>query len=377
MTETMRLFRSIFGQDPDGVWGAPGRANLIGEHTDYNDGLVLPFALAERTEAAIRLRDDGLIRMCSAVAPNSVVGIPTKELAPGWPAGWGAYVAGVPWALETDVGFDVAVASSVPVGAGLSSSAALICAVALGLNDLLELGLTRREIARRSRSTENDYVGAPTGGMDQIASLLCIEGHALLYDVQADTTEQIRFDPASAGLDVMVVDTTVRHSHAYGEYAKRRSDCESAAAHLGVATLREVNYSDLASALEHLGDERLRKRTRHVVTENQRVIDTVAALGAGDWKAVGELLTAAHASIRDDFEASCTELDIAVAMLLESGALGARMTGGGFGGAALALVPADRADEAAHTVRAVFADNGFSPPNTFTVVPSAGAQRIS
>jgi galactokinase len=377
MTTAAKLFRSIFGQDPDGVWAAPGRVNLIGEHTDYNEGLVLPFALAERTEAAIRLRDDGLIRMCSAVAPNDVVGIPMKELAPGWPAGWGAYVAGVPWALESDVGFDVAVSSSVPVGAGLSSSAALICAVGLAINDLLELGYSRRELARRTRTTENDYVGAPTGGMDQIASLLCTAGHALLYDVQADTTEQIPFDPSAAGLKVVVVDTTVRHSHAYGEYAKRRTDCELAAAHLGVATLREINYSDLDPALEHLGDEQLRKRTRHVVTENQRVVETAAALNGDDWIAVGELLTAAHASIRDDFEASCTELDITVAMLLESGALGARMTGGGFGGAAIGLVSADLADDAAHTVRAVFADNGFAPPNIFTVVPSPGARRIS
>ena len=376
MTKAANVFRSVFGGEPDGVWGAPGRVNLIGEHTDYNDGLVLPFALAERTEAALKLRADGLIRMCSAVVPNDILGIPTKELAPGWPAGWGSYIAGVPWALEIDVGFDVAIDSLVPVGAGLSSSAALICAVGLGLNDVLDLGHSRRELARRTRRTENEYVGAPTGGMDQIASLLGTEGHALLYDVQADTTEQIPFDPSAAGLKVLVVDTTVRHGHADGEYAERRADCEMAARQLGVQTLRDVAYADLDSALGHLENERLVKRARHVVTENQRVLDTTAALAADDWVAAGELLTAAHASIRDDFEASCTELDVAVAMLLESGSLGARMTGGGFGGAAIALVPADRTDEAAHTVRAVFADNGFAPPNIFSVVPSAGATRI-
>ncbi|MDJ0497822.1 MAG: galactokinase [Acidimicrobiia bacterium] len=376
MTKAANLFRSIFGAEADGVWAAPGRVNLIGEHTDYNDGLVLPFALAQRTEVAIRLRTDGVIRMSSALAPNNVVGIPVKELAPGWPAGWGAYVAGVPWALEGDVGFDAAIDSSVPVGAGLSSSAALICAVGLGINDLLSLGYSRRELARRTRRTENEYVGAPTGGMDQIAALLCIEGHALLYDVREDTTEQVPFDPSDAGLKVLVVDTQVRHGHVDGEYAKRRADCEQAAEQLGVPTLRDVAYSDLDAALNHLDNERLVKRVRHVVTENQRVRDTAAALASDDWVGVGELLTAAHASIRDDFEASCTELDVAVAMLMESGALGARMTGGGFGGAAIALVPHAEADEAAHTVRAVFADNGFVPPTIFSVVPSAGATRI-
>jgi galactokinase len=371
------LFRTIFGAEPEGVWAAPGRVNLIGEHTDYNDGLVLPFALAERTEAAIKRRADGLIRICSSQNPNEVIGIPTKELAPGWPAGWAGYVAGVPWALGSDVGFDVAIDSAVPVGSGLSSSAALICAVGLGINELMELDFSRRELARLTHRTENDYVGAPTGGMDQIASLLCTEGHALLYDVQADTTEQIPFDPGSAGLEVVVFDTMVRHGHADGEYADRRADCEASAQILGVETLRAIEYSDLESALAQLGKQRLVKRTRHIVTENQRVLDTAAALEAEDWPAVGELLTAAHESIRNDFEASCVELDVAVDMLVDSGALGARMTGGGFGGAAIALLSRQESESAQHAVRAVFADNGFVPPHIFTVVPSAGAQRIA
>lgn len=376
MTSAAALFRTIFGNQPAGVWAAPGRVNLIGEHTDYNGGLVLPFALAERTQAAIGLRDDGLVRICSAQNPNEVIGIPTKELAPGWPAGWSSYVAGVPWALETDAGFDVAIDSAVPVGSGLSSSAALICAVGLGLNELLDLGYSRRELARRTHRTENEYVGAPTGGMDQIASLLCTEGHAILYDVQADTTEQIPFDPEGAGLEVVAVDTMVRHGHAGGEYAERRADCEDAARILGVGTLREIENEDLELALARLETEHQIMRTRHIVTENQRVLDTAAALGSGEWVVVGELLTAAHISIRDDFEASCTELDVAVDMLLDSGALGARMTGGGFGGVAIALLPHDEAEPARHAVRAVFADNGFAPPNIFNVVPSAGAQRV-
>ena len=214
-------FRRVFGYEAVGLWAAPGRVNLIGEHTDYNDGLVLPFAIAERTEAAIAPRNDGHIRVCSAQNPGEVIEFKASSLSPGLPSGWAAYVAGVPWALDCDRGFDVAVDSSVPVGSGLSSSAALMCAVGLGINELFALGFTRRELASRTQRTENDYVGAPTGGMDQIASLLGSEGHAILFDVRADTTEQVPFDPRSAGFEILVVDSMVRHGHASGEYAER------------------------------------------------------------------------------------------------------------------------------------------------------------
>ncbi len=377
MSSAAELYEQGFGGSPDGVWAAPGRVNLIGEHTDYNDGLVLPFALAEHTEAAIGLRGDNRIRICSAQTPGEVIEIDIHDLAPGRPAGWSAYVAGVPWALAATTGLDVAIDSQLPVGSGLSSSAALICAVGLGLNELLELGFGRRELARRGHRTENDYVGAPTGGMDQIASLLCTEGHALLYDVRADTTEQIPFDPGSAGLEALVVDTTVRHGHAGGEYADRRADCEESAYILGVEALRDVAVTDLTKELSKLGNDRLVRRTRHIVTENQRVLDTAAALCDGRWSEVGELLTAAHASIRDDFEASCPELDAAVETLMASGAMGARMTGGGFGGAAIALLPHAQSEFARREINTVFADNGFAPPRIFGVVPSAGAQRIT
>ena len=213
-------FRRVFGFEADGVWAAPGRVNLIGEHTDYNEGLVLPFAIAEQTEAAISPRSDGHIRICSAQNPGEVSELKVSGLTPGLPSGWAAYVAGVPWALESDQGFDVAIDSSVPVGSGLSSSAALMCAVGLGINEMFDLGFSRREIARRTQRTENEYVGAPTGGMDQIASLLGTAGHAILFDVRADTTEQVPFDPAAAGYDVLVVDSMVRHGHAGGEYRR-------------------------------------------------------------------------------------------------------------------------------------------------------------
>ena len=370
-------FRRVFGYEADGSWAAPGRVNLIGEHTDYNDGLVLPFAIAERTEAAIARRSDGHIRICSAQNPGEIVELKVTGLSPGMPSGWAAYVAGVPWALDCDNGFDVAIDSSVPVGSGLSSSAALMCAVGLGINEMFELGFSRRDIARRTQSTENDYVGAPTGGMDQIASLLGTDGHAILFDVRADTTEQVPFDPAAAGLVILVVDSMIRHGHAGGEYRERREDCEQSALRLDVPSLRGVTVGDLDVALEQLGDERLAKRTRHIVTENQRVLDVAAALAGDRWERVGELLTAAHVSYRDDFEASCPEVDVIVDTLLEQGALGARLTGGGFGGAAIALVRSDAVGAAMAAVAGAYESRGYEPATMFTVMPSAGAQRIA
>ena len=370
-------FRRVYGYEATGLWAAPGRVNLIGEHTDYNDGLVLPFAIAERTEAAIARRSDGHIRACSAQNPGEVVEFKVSSLSPGLPSGWAAYVAGVPWALDCDMGFDVAIDSSVPVGSGLSSSAALMCAVGLGINELFDLGFSRRELAKRTQNTENHYVGAPTGGMDQIASLLGTAGHAILFDVRADTTEQVPFAPLSAGYEVLVVDSMVRHGHADGGYRARREDCEESARRLDVPSLRGVAIGDLPIALEQLGDERLAKRTRHIVTENQRVLDVSAALGRGRWERVGELITEAHISYRDDFEASCSEVDVAVDTLLEAGALGARLTGGGFGGAAIALMPSENVGSAQEAIDAAYAERQYEPAHMFTVVPSAGAQRIA
>ncbi len=370
-------FRRHFGYEASGLWAAPGRVNLIGEHTDYNDGVVLPFAIAERTEAAIAPRRDGHVRVCSVQNPGEIVEVKLVSLSPGLPRGWAAYAVGVAWAMESRDGFDLAIDSSVPLGSGLSSSAALTCSVGLGLNDLFGYGLTRRQIARIAQKAENDYVGAPTGGMDQIASLLSTAGHALLYDVRADTTEDIPFAPEKAGLCVLVVDSMIRHGHAGGEYEARREDCEESARRLNVRSLRGVTVGDLPIALEQLGDERLVMRTRHVVTENQRVFDVASALSKNDWDRVGNLLTEAHVSYRDDFEASCPEVDVAVEALLEAGALGARLTGGGFGGAAIALVAIDDVDAACEAVAVAYEDRGYEPADMFTVVPSAGAQRIA
>ncbi len=376
MTSAGTTFRRVFGYEAQGLWAAPGRVNLIGEHTDYNDGLVLPFAIAERTEAAIAPREDGHIRVCSEQNPGEITEVKVSGLRPGLPSGWAAYVAGVPWALECEFGFDVAIDSSVPVGSGLSSSAALTCAVAIGINEMFDLGLSHRELARRTQKAENDYVGAPTGGMDQIASLLATAGHAILYDVRADATEQIPFDPGASGLTVLVMDSMIRHEHSSGEYRARRDECEESARRLSVPSLRGVTVGDLPAAKKQLGDDRLIKRTRHVVTENQRVQDLAAALSRSRWERAGELLTEAHASYRDDFEASCDEVDVAVRAALEAGALGARLTGGGFGGAAIALVRSGDLSAVQNAVAAAYADRGYAAAHMFTVAPSAGAERI-
>ncbi|MCP4307490.1 MAG: galactokinase [bacterium] len=376
MTSAGATFRRVFGYEAEGLWAAPGRVNLIGEHTDYNDGLVLPFAIAQRAEAAIAPREDGHIRVCSEQNPGQITEVKVTGLRPGLPSGWAAYVAGVPWALECESGFDVAIDSSVPVGSGLSSSAAVLCSVAIGINEMFELGLSRRELARRTQKTENDYVGAPTGGMDQITSLLATIGHAILYDVRADTTEQVPFDPAGAGLTVLVIDSMIRHEHSGGEYRARRSECEESARRLGVPALRGVSVGDLPLAIKQLRDDLLIKRTRHVVTENQRVENLAGALSRGRWGRVGELLTEAHASYRDDFEASCVEVDVAVETVLAAGALGARLTGGGFGGAAIALVRAEDVSGIEDAVAAAYSSRGFRAAHMFTVAPSAGAERV-
>ncbi len=376
MTAAARLFRTAFDREPEGVWSAPGRVNLIGEHTDYNGGLVLPFALSKRTDVAMALRHGGTSRICSSFAPGHVIELGPDDLNPGRTTGWVAYVAGVLWAMQADDGWDIAIDSSVPVGSGLSSSAALTCAVATGIDELLGLRLGRRELARRAQAAENGYVGVPTGGMDQVASMLCTRGHALLFDTREDTTEAIPFDPRSAGIDTVVVDTGVRHSHAEGSYADRRAECEQAAEELDVPTLRDIDTLDLNVALARLGSDRLRRRVRHVVTENDRVRSAVDALCTGDWERVGRLLAEAHVSVRDDFEVSCPELDLTVETLLSNGALGARLTGGGFGGSVVCLVPSSRSPKAVAAIEEAFLSRALPAPTAFPVVPSGGAARI-
>ncbi|MEU1160822.1 galactokinase [Streptomyces sp. NPDC005921] len=373
-------FVELYGTAPDGVWSAPGRVNLIGEHTDYNDGFVMPFALPHVTTAAVARRTDGVLRLHSSDIEGGVVELALDALKPGTDQEWTAYPAGVVWALREAghpvTGADVHLASTVPTGAGLSSSAALEVVIALALNDLYELGLQRWQLARLCQRAENVYVGAPTGIMDQTASACCEQGHALFLDTRDLSQKQIPFDLAAEGMRLLVVDTQVKHAHSGGEYGKRRAGCEKGAALLGVDALRDIPYDELDSALDRLGDEEeVRRLVRHVVTEDQRVEQVVALLEAGDTRAIGPVLTAGHASLRDDFRISCPELDLVVDTALASGALGARMTGGGFGGSAIVLAEAADVDTITKAVEEAFTAAGFQAPRTFEAVPSAGARQ--
>jgi len=383
------LFAARFGADAVGTWSAPGRVNLIGEHTDYNDGFVLPFAIQHRTHVALAPRADGVFRVrVASTFDDATVEVALDDLDELFPAQrddvpeWARYPLGVAWALlaasGTDpravTGVDLAFASDVPVGAGLSSSAAIEGATAVALADTWGISLDRVALAKVGRRAENEAVGAPTGIMDQMASLLGRADAAIFLDCRSLDAQVIDLGFADAGLELVVIDTGVKHSHATGGYGERRAACERGAAALGVPALRDVSVDDLPRLAE-LVDDVTYRRVRHVVTENQRVLDTVRTLREQGPTAIGDLLVASHASMRDDFEISVPELDTAVEAALAAGAVGARMTGGGFGGAAIALVAHDKVQAVTDAATAAFAAAGFAAPTIFTVTPSAGAAR--
>jgi len=344
-------FRAEYGVQPLHVGRAPGRVNLIGEHTDYNAGLCLPIALEHSTWVALTPREDGQVRVVSMQGGSWTGSVEDRS-------GWATYVTA---ALREGGarGADVFVDSDVPLGSGLSSSAALICAT------LAALGTTSVSAAIRA---ETVGVGAPTGGLDQTISMLGRPGEALLIDFSTAAHEGVAWRPEDASLSLLVVDTRVSHAHETGEYAARRRECEAAAEQLGVPSLREAMLLD--------GEVDLGPRARHVVSEIRRVESTVDALGAGDWAEVGRLFTASHASLRDDFEVSCRELDLVVASAIDAGALGARMTGGGFGGSAIALVPTDGLDQVVSAVHARFLADGLARPQFLVARAGPGAERL-
>lgn len=372
----VEAFRARTGGQPAGVWAAPGRVNLIGEHTDYNDGYVMPFALAQRVIIAAAPRDDDSWSVTSLNNESTKI-FSAADLEPGM-AGWQAYVAGVVWVLKEAGhrigGADLVLTSDVPEGAGLSSSAALECAVLTALTDLADLDIVGIERAKLARRSENIFVGAPTGLMDQAASMLCTAGHALFFDCRTDAAEQVLFDTTSAGLEILVLDTKTPHALVDSEYAARRASCEQAARLLGLAALRDV--TDLDAALSQLPDPVIKRRVRHVVTENARVLEAVKVLRAGRIAELAPLLDASHESMRDDFEITVPQVDLAVETARASGALGARMTGGGFGGCIIALVGLGESERIGREIADSFAAAGYGPPSHFTAVPSAGAERL-
>jgi galactokinase len=347
-----------------GVWSAPGRVNLIGEHTDYSEGFVLPVAIGMRTRVAASTRTDDGVHVRSAQG-----------------AGATPYVVGAVRAVREhgiDVpGLDVAVDGDIPIGAGLSSSAALTCATALAAAELAGADLPPATIARIAQRAENDYVGVACGVMDQMAAMCARAGHALLLDCRTLAVDHVPLPLADAGLALLVIDTRVRHDLTDSAYGDRRRSVEKAARLLGVEALRDLTVDDLTQVEQRLDDKVLFRRVRHVVTENQRVRDTVALLRDERPGDIGPLLVASHESLRDDFAVSHPALDVVVQAALAAGALGARMTGAGFGGSVVALVPVALITTVTAAATAAASGAGYSRPEAFTAEPAAGARRDS
>ena len=370
------LFAKGFGYPPEVVASAPGRVNLIGEHIDYSEGFVLPFAIDAVTKCAIAKRDDEKIRIISAQKKNEVIESNLETIAAKEGSAWSRYIYGVIWAMEIETGLDIYIDGKVPLGAGLSSSAALECSLATALNHLFHLEKTLPELARLTQRAENDYVGVPCGIMDQSISLMARAGYGLLLDCQDLSTRHIKIDFASSSLRLLIIDTQAHHALTDGGYAKRRESCEEVVKIFSIPSLRQLSMESLLAHKTKLSDIQF-KRARHGVGEMVRVLDAVKALEAEDFEALGQLLNQSHNSLRDDYEVSCPELDLAVDTALSSGALGARMVGGGFGGSAIALIKESDAGTISSTIERAFAKSGFKAPRFFDSLPSDGAKLIS
>ena len=355
-----------FGGEPEVVASAPGRINLIGEHTDYNEGFVLPCAIDRRIAVAAGRGDDEILYSADF-----------DEASPlrGEDDSWAKYPRGVLWALgeagHDAGGFRAALAGDVPRASGLSSSAAIEAATALALDALFGLGLDKKTLARICQRAENEYVGVQSGIMDQYASLLGEAGSALLIDCRSLEAESVPLDLENAGLSLVVCDTRVERGLADTGYNDRRAACERAAEILGVEALRDAKEADL----DRLSGEELR-RARHIVKENARVLRAAESLQDKDFEVFGHLMYASHESMRDDYEISTPELDAFVETARENGAPGARLTGAGFGGCAIALMPSGNTGTLAEVCRLAFADLGFGEPEFYEFVPAAGAEVV-
>ena len=376
MSSIEEKFLETFGEEPDLVAAAPGRVNLIGEHIDYSEGFVLPFAIKDRTMVAARKRDDSTVRVASAQRRNKIVTVDIKDVKPGLKGEWERYALGVLWSMGVTSGVDLLIDGHVPLGAGLSSSAALECSVATAMNHLFDMGFNLEELARLTQKAENQYVGVPCGIMDQSVSLMATNGFALLLDCRDLSTRNIPFDVASHGLELLIIDTQAHHALTDGGYAERRASCESVAAKLHVKSMRELTITQLDSSRDLLSETEY-IRARHAITEMKRVLDCVEALSSGDFVRVGQLMNQSHLSLRDDYNVSCPELNAAVEASLVAGALGSRMVGGGFGGSAIALIQASKTSETIGVVEKAFADKKFKAPRFFTSLPSQGAELLS
>jgi galactokinase len=376
MSSIEEKFLETFGEEPDLVAAAPGRVNLIGEHIDYSEGFVLPFAIKDRTMVAARKRDDSTVRIASAQRRSKIVTVDISEVRPGLKGEWERYALGVLWSMGVKSGVDLLIDGHVPLGAGLSSSAALECSVATAMNHLFDMGFNLEELARLTQKAENQYVGVPCGIMDQSVSLMASRGFALLLDCRDLSTRNIPFDVASHGLELLIIDTQAHHALTDGGYAERRASCEAVAAKLSVKSMRELTMAQLDSARATLSETEY-IRARHAITEMKRVLDCVDALGSGDFVKVGQLINESHRSLRDDYTVSCPELDTAVEASLAAGALGSRMVGGGFGGSAIALIEVAKTSQTINAIEKAFADKKFKAPRFFTSLPSQGAELLS
>ncbi len=368
-------FEKLFDQKPEVTAVAPGRVNLVGEHVDFLDGFVLPFALKDVTTAAIAKNDLGVIRISSTNRDETIFEIPVAKIEPLTGEPWTRYPIGVIWSLGIKVGLDILIDSKVPIGAGLSSSAALECAVGTALNSLFNLELSLPQLALATQKAENVYVGMPCGIMDQSVSLMGVEGQALLLDCRDLSTQHIPFDIEPHDLDLLVIDTQVHHALVDGGYAERRASCEKAIEILGIPSLREISVEDFVAQKSKM-DETTYIRAFHAVTEMRRVLDSVVALRAEDFTTFGRIITECHQSLRDNYTISCPELDVAVEIALANGSLGSRLIGGGYGGSAISLNKKSDTEKIKNEISKAFAAHGFKAPRFFTSLPSSGARLI-